>query len=85
MATTTIKVDTWLRDRLATISGDFAAGSLAETIERLIDEHEAHSAVAAYEALRSDPEQWAGYRDELAEWEAVSRDGIVQSDEQRAS
>jgi hypothetical protein len=76
MATTTIKVDTRLRDRIAEISRDFGASSLAETLERLIDEHEAQAAVSAYEALRADPEQWADYRNELAEWDAVTTDGL---------
>jgi hypothetical protein len=74
MATTTIKVDTRLRDRIVEISRDFGASSLAETIERLIDEHEAQAAVAAYDALRADPEEWADYRSELAEWDSVTAD-----------
>ncbi|MGH3463796.1 MAG: hypothetical protein ACRDP9_20210 [Kribbellaceae bacterium] len=76
MATTTIKVDTRLRDRIVEISQDFGAGSIAETLERLIDEHEAHAAVAAYEALRADPDEWADYRNELSEWDAVTADGL---------
>lgn len=44
------------------------------TIERLTDEHEAQAAVAAYQALRADPDEWADYRSELAEWDAVTAD-----------
>jgi hypothetical protein len=71
---TSIKVDTALRDRIAEISGEVGASTLAETLERLIEEHEVRSAVAAYEELRSDPAEWAEYQRELAEWDSVTGD-----------
>lgn len=85
MATTTIKVDSSLRDRLAEISHDFGSSTLAETLERLIDEHEVQSAITAYEALRQDPEQWADYRDELSEWDVVATDADAAGGERAVS
>ena len=85
MATTTIKVDSSLRDRLAEISRDFGSSSLAETLERLLDEHEVQSALTAYDALRQDPEQWADYRDEFREWDAVATDGAMVEGDRAAS
>lgn len=74
MPITTIKIDTKLRDRIAEISGEVGASTLAETLERLIEEHEMRAAVAAYEELRSDPTEWADYQRELTEWDAVTGD-----------
>lgn len=74
MPITTIKIDTALRDRIAEISGEVGASTLAETLERLIEEHEMRAAVAAYEELRADPVEWADYQRELAEWDAVTGD-----------
>lgn len=75
MPITTIKIDTALRDRIAEISGEVGASTLAETLERLIEEHEMRAAVAAYEELRANPTEWADYQRELAEWDAVTADG----------
>jgi hypothetical protein len=65
MAMTTIKIPTELRDRLAGVAaGDYGGATLHETLQRLVDEHEERQALAAYDRLRADEQEWASYRDE---------------------
>jgi hypothetical protein len=64
---TTMKVPAALRDRIARIAAvDYAGATLAGALEKLVEEHEAQAALAAYARLRNDPEQWSDYEDELA-------------------
>lgn len=73
MATTTIRVDRAVRDRLARVAharGMTMAALVAQLAERLEDEQRWREIEAAYERLRrDDPAGWAEYLDELAEWE----------------
>jgi predicted transcriptional regulator len=74
MTTTTIKVDADIRDRLAQVArarGMTMGALLSEVAAQLDDELYWSDVEAAYERLqRDDPAGWAGYLDELAEWEA---------------
>jgi hypothetical protein len=65
MSMTTIKITTELRDRLARLaSEDYGGATLAEALRRLLAEHEEREALAAYERLRADEDEWASYRNE---------------------
>ncbi len=62
---TTIKIPTQLRNRLADVATDHYHGAtLAETLNRLVSEHEEQAALMAYEYLRSNDEEWASYQNE---------------------
>ncbi|MFF5211525.1 hypothetical protein [Streptosporangium sp. NPDC000396] len=61
---TTVKVTTDLRDRLAGTADEYGGATLADTVRRLVDEHEERTALAAYERLRADLAEWASYVDE---------------------
>jgi hypothetical protein len=77
MKATTIRVDISTRDRLARIADDeFDGASLGGALQRLIDEHEMQAAHAAYARLRNDPAAWDEYRSEIADWDAVTGDGL---------
>lgn len=80
MTATTIKITTELRDRLAGVARDYGGGTLADTLQRLIDEHEEHTALSAYDDLRRDPEEWASYRDESRLTDNASGDWLRQDD-----
>ncbi|SBW21742.1 hypothetical protein [Protofrankia symbiont of Coriaria ruscifolia] len=82
MGTTTTKITTELRDRLASVSTDLGGVTLAETLQRLISEHEERAALAAYDRLRADEREWASYLEEsqlidnaTGDW--LRRDGAV--------
>jgi hypothetical protein len=64
MAATTIKITTELRDRLASVARDYGGATIADTLARLVDEHEERAALAAYDHLRADADEWASYRAE---------------------
>lgn len=74
MPTTTIKVESAVRDRLAHLArarGTTMGALLAEIAERLETEQRWSDIEAAYARMRrEDPDGWAEYLGELAEWEA---------------
>jgi hypothetical protein len=70
-AMTTIKISTELRDRLAAV---YDSSTLADTLQRLLDEHDERQVLAAYDRLRADPDEWASYLAEQDEWDAVAGD-----------
>ena len=74
MSTTTIKVDSAIRDRLAHLArarGTTMGTLLSDVVERLETEHRWSDIEAAYQRMqREDPDGWAEYLGELAEWEA---------------
>jgi hypothetical protein len=74
MSMTTIKISTELRDRLAGVSIEFGGGTLSDTLQRLLAEHEEHAVMSAYERLRADDEEWASYRDEARLTDNVAGD-----------
>ncbi|MGQ0466650.1 MAG: hypothetical protein ACT4QG_15165 [Sporichthyaceae bacterium] len=76
MALTSMQVDSAVRDELAEVSErEFGGVALGEALRRLLIEHRVRGIVAAYERLQAEPDQWAEYVDELAEWDATSGDG----------
>jgi hypothetical protein len=77
MATTTVRLDSRTRDRLATVAREHFGGVSQETaLNRLIDEHEMRQVHAAYARLRNDTEQWADYQQELRHMEGTVADGL---------
>jgi hypothetical protein len=77
MSLTTLKIDTSLRDRLASIAKtDYQGDTLAGALERLIEEHEAQQALNAYERLRNDADAWAEYQEELRLTDHTASDGL---------
>ena len=73
MAMTTIKIDTELRDRIAMVGREHYEGvTLAETLNRLIDEHLEKRVLEQYAKLQEDPEEWAEYQAEGREWERAA-------------
>ena len=77
MATTTVRLDSRTRDRLAAVAREHFGGVSQEAaLNRLIDEHEMRQVHAAYARLRNDPEQWADYQQELRLAEGSAADGL---------
>ena len=77
MATTTVRLDSRTRDRLASVAREHFGGVSQEAaLNRLIDEHEMRQVHLAYARLRNDPEQWADYQQELRLAETTDADGI---------
>jgi len=78
MATTTIKVDGAVRDRLASVArarGITMTALLLQVSLELEAQHEWIEIEAAYERLQRDnPQGWAEYLAELAEWDTVTAD-----------
>jgi len=74
MPTTTIKVDSATRDRLAHLAqarGMTMSALLSDVVERLETEQRWCDIEAAYERMqREDPDGWGEYLGELAEWRA---------------
>lgn len=82
MATTTVQLDSALRDELAALAEkDYDGVPLGEAVRRLIREHKVHAAMEAYERLQADPAEWASYRAELDEWDATTGDGLPSAPE----
>jgi hypothetical protein len=73
MSVTTIKVDSTVRDRLASVArarGTTMGALLADLAQRVEDEQRWTEIEAAYHRLRTqDPEGWREYLAELAEWD----------------
>lgn len=77
MATTTMQLDTDLRDELAEIAKkDFSGVPLAEALRRLIKEHRINRIMMRYAELRADPEEWAVYRAEARLTDNAAGDGL---------
>ncbi|MGQ0778433.1 MAG: hypothetical protein ACT4NY_29165 [Pseudonocardiales bacterium] len=77
MATTTVRLDSRTRDRLATVAREHFGGVSQEAaLNRLIDEYEMRQVHAAYARLRDDPEQWADYERELRFADNTAADGL---------
>lgn len=80
MGSTSMQLDTALRDELARIAEqDFHGVPLGEAVRRLIKEYKINRVQQRYEELRADPEEWAGYHAELVEWDAVAGDGLPEA------
>jgi hypothetical protein len=86
MSTTTIKVETSVRDRLAALArdrGTTMGGLLAEATERM--ERDAFFATARQQLerlQRDDPAGWRAYRAESLEWQrGTDADTLTSEDE----
>ncbi|ROO62413.1 hypothetical protein EDC02_4390 [Micromonospora sp. Llam0] len=77
MATTTMQLDSGLRDELAEIARrDFAGVPLAEALRRLIREHQVNKIMTRYAELQSDQQEWARYRAETSLTDNTAGDGM---------
>lgn len=80
MASTTIKVDTAVRDRLAGVArarGTTMGALLQEVSQHLANEQHDRDVLAACERIQhEDPEAWAEYLAELAEIDGMGSDGL---------
>lgn len=77
MTTTTIKVDSIVRDDLTRIATDDLGGvTLNTALAHLITEHRKAAVLAAYARLEADPDAWHGYQSELDEWDGLAADGM---------
>jgi hypothetical protein len=77
MATTTMQLDSGLRDELAEIARqDYAGVPLADALRRLIREHRVNKIMARYAELRSDPQEWASYLGEASMTDHAAGDGV---------
>jgi len=76
---TTIKVSADTRDRLKRLA-DSEQSTMEVALAKLLDEAEEarfwRGVKADYARLQDDPEQWAGYVSELAEWDRTVSDGL---------
>ena len=80
MAATTIKITTELRDRLTGVARDYGGATIADTLARLVDEHEERGALAAYDRLRADEQEWASYRAEARLTDNAAGDWLRRDD-----
>ena len=78
-AMTTIKVSAETRDRLKKIA-DAEQATMEAALAKVLDEAEEarfwQGVKDDYARLQDDPEQWASYVDELAEWDRTISDGL---------
>lgn len=85
MATTSMQLDSELRDELATIAErDFQGAPLGEAVKRLVKEHKINRIVQRYEEIRADPDEWDSYQAELDEWDTTTGDGLPDAREEYA-
>lgn len=77
MTTTSMQLDSGLRDELAEIAErDFHGVPLGEAVRRLVKEHKINRIISGYERLRADPEEWANYQAELRLTDNATGDGL---------
>jgi hypothetical protein len=76
---TTIKVSAQTRDRLKRFA-DMGHLTMEAALSQILDQAEDarfwEGVRADYARLQADPEQWAEYAGELAEWDATTNDGL---------
>lgn len=79
MATTTIRVPTEVREKLAELSKS-EGRPIGQLIQGFLDDYEERQFFKRlgedFRRLQSDPEEWADYQRELAEWDATLMDGL---------
>jgi hypothetical protein len=81
MATTSMQIDSDLRDELAAIAErDFHGAPLGEAVRRLVREHRVNRIIWQYEELRADPEEWTSYQAEARLTDNVAGDGLPSAD-----
>jgi hypothetical protein len=83
MATTSMQLDSALRDELATIAErDFQGVALGEALRRLVKEHQINRIMQRYEELRADPEEWTSYQAEARMTDQATGDGLPDAGEE---
>ncbi|MBB2505255.1 hypothetical protein [Amycolatopsis echigonensis] len=83
MATTSMQLDSGLRDELAEIAErDFHGVPLGEAVKRLVREHKLNRIMRRYEELRADPEEWASYQAEARLTDNAAGDGLPDAAEE---
>ena len=83
MATTTMQLDSTLRDQLARIAKrDFNGATLGEVVGHLVAEHRVNRIMARYAELRADPDEWAGYQAESRLIDNAAGDGLPPADDE---
>lgn len=65
-----------LRDQIGRIA-DEIGGTMANALERLLDDHRRQRILDQYTRLQADPEAWADYLAEMNEWDSVAGDGLA--------
>jgi hypothetical protein len=76
---TTIKVSVETRDRLKRLADQDHVtmdAELARTLDKVEEARFWDGVRADYARLQADPEQWADYVSELAEWDDTTADGL---------
>jgi hypothetical protein len=77
MATTSMQLDSGLRDELAAIAErDYHGVPLGEVVRRLVTEHKINRIISGYEKLRADPGEWASYQAEAQLTDKAAGDGL---------
>ena len=77
MATTSMQLDSGVRDELAEIAErDFHGVPLGEAVRRLVKEHKINRIISGYEKLRSDPGEWASYQAEAHLTDSAGGDSL---------
>jgi predicted DNA-binding protein len=79
MTTTTIRVPTEVREKLAELSNE-EGRTMGQFVQNLVEEYEKQQFFKGlaedFRRLQSDPEEWADYQRDLAEWDTVLMDGL---------
>jgi predicted DNA-binding protein len=81
---TTIRVPRATHERLKSLaarSGDQIADIVTRAVEEEARRRFMEEFNAAYARLKADPEAWAAYKRELAEWDATLSDGLDPNDD----
>jgi hypothetical protein len=76
---TTIKVSVQTRDRLKRLADDdhlTLDAELSQTLEKAEEARFWEGVQEDYARLRADPQEWANYAGELAEWDQTTGDGL---------
>jgi hypothetical protein len=76
---TTIKVSVQTRDRLKLLADEehlTMDAALSRVLDKTEDTRFWEGVRADYARLQADPEEWADYVGELAEWDATTSDGL---------
>jgi hypothetical protein len=86
MSTTTIKVHSAVRDRLAAVAErDFNGSSLGEAFDRVLTQYETvqrqREVLDGYARLQADPDAWQDYVNEVEDWAELGAETMRQADE----
>lgn len=77
---TTVKVSVRTRDRLKRLADEdhlTMDAALSQVLDQVEEARFWEGVRADYARLQSDPEEWADYVGELAEWDSTTSDGLA--------